>query len=253
MLIADLHSHILPGIDDGAKDITMARALLARQYNDGVSRVAFTPHFRCEDQTLEEFLQKREEAFELLMQEKTKEMVALEYRMGAEVYFSPTVAALDFEKLCLQDTPYLLVELPVTHFPAWVKDVFYQLQLKGIVPILAHVERYPYIMKNPHLLYELVAAGALAQINASSLLHNKKRKKIIRKMINWNLVHVIASDAHSLEKRPPQMKKGIEELSGMVRAERVSTLLCNAVKIFSKEDFTPEEPHEPKRLLNYWV
>ena len=93
----------------------------------------------------------------------------------------------------------------------------YAVQQQGYTPILAHVERYPYVTEDPTLLYRWVAAGALAQVNAAGLIRGGHTAKLLHKYLHWNLVHLLATDAHHPERRPVNLRAGYEALSGKNR------------------------------------
>lgn len=171
--MTDLHCHILPGIDDGAKDTAVSLELLRREYEDGVRNIAFTSHFNSERTTVEAFTAKRQAAFEQLTAALEGQPMQFDFKLGAEVFFSPGLCELDTRALCMGDTAYLLLEFPTTHKPHFIRQTLYQLQQQGIVPLIAHIERYPYVLEDPTLLYDWVAAGAYAQINAGALLEPK--------------------------------------------------------------------------------
>ena len=202
--MTDLHCHILPGMDDGAKDTAVSLELLRREYEDGVRNIAFTSHFNSERTTVEAFTAKRQAAFEQLTAALEGQPMQFDFKLGAEVFFSPGLCELDTRALCMGDTAYLLLEFPTTHKPHFIRQTLYNLQQQGIVPLIAHIERYPYVLEDPTLLYDWVAAGAYAQINAGALLEPKLCKKLC-KFIQWGLVHVISTDTHSPDKRPPRM------------------------------------------------
>ena len=183
--MTDLHCHILPGIDDGAKDTTVSLELLRREYEDGVRNIAFTSHFNSERTTVEAFTAKRQAAFEQLTAALEGQPMQFDFKLGAEVFFSPGLCELDTRALCMGDTAYLLLEFPTTHKPHFIRQTLYNLQQQGIVPLIAHIERYPYVLEDPTLLYDWVAAGAYAQINAGALLEPKLCKKLC-KFIQWD-------------------------------------------------------------------
>ena len=178
--MTDLHCHILPGIDDGAKDTAVSLELLRREYEDGVRNIAFTSHFNSERTTVEAFTAKRQAAFEQLTAALEGQPMQFDFKLGAEVFFSPGLCELDTRALCMGDTAYLLLEFPTTHKPHFIRQTLYQLQQQGIVPLIAHIERYPYVLEDPTLLYDWVAAGAYAQINAGALLEPKLCKKTVQ-------------------------------------------------------------------------
>ena len=175
--MTDLHCHILPGIDDGAKDVSVSLELLHKEYEDGVRNIAFTSHFNSERTTVEAFLEKRAAAYARLTEALKEEPMDFRFKLGSEVYFSPKLCELDAKALCMGDTAYMLIEFPTTHKPHFIKQTLYALQEQGILPLIAHIERYPYVLDDPTLLYEWVAAGAYAQINAGALLQDAKLRK----------------------------------------------------------------------------
>ncbi len=120
------------------------------------------------------------------------------------------------------DTAYMLIEFPTTHKPHFIKQTLYALQEQGILPLIAHIERYPYVLDDPTLLYEWVAAGAYAQINAGALLQDAKLRKKLCKFISWGLVHVLSTDTPP-DKRPPRMAEGIQMLQKTLWALRSPT------------------------------
>lgn len=207
--MTDLHSHILPGIDDGAKDEVVSAALLQAQLSSGVTQIACTPHFYSERQSIEEFCEKRDAAKQRLFTHCATELEEITIKVGAEVLFSPSLLDLDLAPLCMENTNTMLIELPTSYYPLWTSDILYRLGGLGVVPLVAHVERYPYVMENPNLLLEWTSAGAYIQVNATSLVQHKKRRELILKMIRHRLVHVIATDTHSPTKRPPLMEKAM--------------------------------------------
>lgn len=161
--MTDLHCHILPNIDDGAKDVSISLRLLEKEYADGVRNIAFTSHFNSEWTTPDAFLQKRAAAYETLTAALPTGPEAMQFRfkLGCEVYFSPKLCELDAKALCIGDTSYMLVEFPTTHKPHFIRQTFALLQEQGVLPLIAHIERYPYVLEDPTLLYNWVAAGGL--------------------------------------------------------------------------------------------
>ena len=198
--MTDLHCHILPGIDDGAKDVSVSLELLHKEYEDGVRNIAFTSHFNSERTTVEAFLEKRAAAYARLTEALKEEPMDFRFKLGSEVYFSPKLCELDAKALCMGDTAYMLIEFPTTHKPHFIKQTLYALQEQGILPLIAHIERYPYVLDDPTLLYEWVAAGAYAQINAGALLQDAKLRKKLCKFISccrrlWALRSLTGSSA----------------------------------------------------------
>lgn len=230
--MTDLHCHILPNIDDGAKDVSISLRLLEKEYADGVRNIAFTSHFNSEWTTPDAFLQKRAAAYETLTAALPTGPEAMQFRfkLGCEVYFSPKLCELDAKALCIGDTSYMLVEFPTTHKPHFIRQTFALLQEQGVLPLIAHIERYPYVLEDPTLLYNWVAAGAYVQINAGALLDSPKLRRTLCKFISWQLVHVISTDTHSLDKRPPRMAEAAAVLEKELGRETASKLPSIIIK-----------------------
>ena len=134
--MTDLHCHILPGMDDGAKDTAVSLELLHREYEDGVRNIAFTSHFNSERTTVDAFTAKRQAAFEQLTAALEGQPMQFDFKLGAEVFFSPGLCELDTRALCMGDTAYLLLEFPTTHKPHFIRQTLYNLQQRGIVPLV---------------------------------------------------------------------------------------------------------------------
>lgn len=250
--MVDLHSHILPGVDDGAKTPEDSLALLREQLAGGVDRVALTPHFNAERTSVEEFVQRRAAAFELLRGAVEAAGLQVELKLGAEVFFSSNLLELDLAPLCLAGTPYLLVEFSPSFYPSWAKEIFYQLQLRGITPLVAHIERYPYMLSDPTRLYQLAAAGALLQVNAGSLLRGTSRVAMIQKLLRWNLVHFLSTDTHSLEKRPPLLPQAMQKVAGWCGEAAAQRLEQAGREIFDGAEPDLPDPKMPKKLFGRW-
>lgn len=245
--LVDLHCHILPGIDDGAKNIDIAVELLRQEQACGVTGVMFTPHFYYERDRLDAFAERREKAF--IQTKKAAESFGIACKSGAEVYFSPALPSLDLEVLAFEGTRYVLIELPMNHRPSGVDEVLYGMRCCGYTPIIAHVERYPYVTEDPTLLYGWISDGAMAHINAAPLARGGKMSRIVKKYIDWGLVQFICTDAHSPDHRPANLSGAYN----MLPADTASDLMEMAESVFLGEDFYVPEPQKPRRFLGRWI
>ena len=220
----DLHTHILQGMDDGAKNLEESIKLLRMEIDSGVHTVALTPHCRPNAATIKDFLKKRKAAYRLLCTEVKKQKLPVNLILGAEVVYSPELLEIDIDELCFENTKTILIELPMTLYPQLIKNVFYELLLKGYTPLIAHTERYPYFANHPELLEELVNMGAVVQINAGPFTRRLRSKKRLFNLISEEMVHVIATDTHGVEIRPPKLSaavKIIEKKLGHETAQRL--------------------------------
>lgn len=250
--MVDLHCHILPGIDDGAQTVEDSIQLLKKELADGVTKIVLTPHFNSERTTVEEFVEKRAKSFEILKAAVEKEGLSVELKLGAEVFFSSDLPNLDLDPLCFEGTSFLLVEFSPAFYPEWARQIFYQLQLQGIDPILAHVERYPYMINEPTRLYDLAHAGVLLQVNASSLLKGTHRPAAIKKLLKWELCHLLSTDTHSMDKRPPRMAEAVRCIENWFGEEKSKRLVQNGNDVFEGVEPDLPETKRPKMLFNHW-
>lgn len=246
--MTDLHTHILPGMDDGAKELASAMALLEQEALQGVRHVALTSHYHCETEPPADFLIRRERAFSALSNSIPAGMTV---KLGCEVFFSPQLVSMDVQRLCLAGTNYLLLELPLLQKPAFLREVLANLRSRGIVPLIAHVERYLYIQKDPALLVDWIGLGALIQVNAASL--SGRGGAFARKLIRWGLVHVLASDAHSIAYRPADLKTGLDIVSRTLGREKALELEGNAELIFNGRCVPQTLIHTPRKVLGFWI
>ena len=154
-------------------------------------------------------------------------------KLGAEIFYSAQLAEVDPQPLCLTGTNLLLIEFPPAYHPRGAEDVLYQLTRRGFVPLIAHVERYAFVRENPNILCDFIEAGAYTQINASSLVMHKKQQKMLLHMIQRGLIHVLATDTHSLEKRPPKYRAAMELIEKKCGKDIARTLTRNANLLFA--------------------
>lgn len=247
--LVELHCHILPGIDDGARDLDMSMSLMRREVSDGVVGVVFTPHFHYERITVEKFVELRKAAFRQVAAAVRTEGLRVAGKLGAEVYYSTALPSLDLSKLAFADTSYLLIEFPTTIQPPGIDETLFAIRAQGYTPILAHVERYPFIAEDPTLLYNWVNAGCLTQINATGLIREGHTSRWLHKLLDWNLVHLLSSDCHHPEKRPPNLREGFAHLPPAV-ARRLQK---NAIEVYLGNEFRVPDPTEPKYRFGHWV
>lgn len=196
----DIHSHILPSIDDGASDIDISLLLLEELENQGVTHLALTPHFYTQydevEERLAEFLDAREYLYARLKEEYNGDITLT---IGSEVHLSENILFIkNLKDLCYKSTNYMLIEMPYnSNFPdEQIQILSEMINKRKITPVLAHIERYSILLKNKELLVSLKKMGCIMQINTESLNKMFLRKKII-KLINEGFVTVLGSDTHS--------------------------------------------------------
>ncbi|MCX6554659.1 MAG: tyrosine protein phosphatase, partial [Candidatus Aminicenantes bacterium] len=205
----DLHGHYLPEVDDGAGSLETSLAMLRHARADGIATVVATPHACSALCTIKGFAALRASRDKWL---KTVESSGLALRVvcGAEVYFTSELLTLlkdNRDLLTINNGSYFLLEFPGEYIYAHSKDFIFKVLTEGFIPIISHAERNAEIQRSPAMLRELVKVGALCQVNAGSLrgdFGNTARRSAYE-LIQANLVHVIASDAHDLQSRKPEL------------------------------------------------
>lgn len=201
--LCDLHSHILPEVDDGCQSLEESRKVLALCAAQGVSHIAATPHYHAE-RGLDAFLQRRQAAAERL-REAMAGQECPQICLGAEVAYYPGLLQEErIDELCLGKSNYLLLEMPFSPWtPSVLRNVRSLRHVQGVIPILAHVERYA-SMQDKRVVREILDSGVLLQMNGEYILDSRTRRRAL-KMIRQGVVDVLGSDCHGFEHRPPNL------------------------------------------------
>jgi len=205
----DLHSHVLPGVDDGARSLDEACELVGLLRADGVRTIAATPHVREDYPTAAETIERGVAA---LNAELGRRGIDVEVVTGAEVALDPA-STLDFDSLVRYSYAgrgaYLLVEFPYTEWPLALHGVLHRLLGMGLTAVLAHPERNHAVQRNPQRLGELVATGALVQVTSSSVLgtFGSASRRCALELVRSGLAHLFASDAHDPVSRDVRLSR----------------------------------------------
>ena len=253
--MTDLHCHILPGMDDGAPDLETAARLLEMEALQGVHRVALTSHFDWGEDTIDAFLERRAAAFDRLRShlDQTEPEKEMELKLGCEIMFSPHLINEPVHRLCLEGTDLLLLELPVDRNPPFVQDALEYFLADGLIPVLAHVERYRYLLEDPSILARWVELGVVAHVNGASLVRDGEQAEMAMRFIKWNLVQTIATDTHSPHKRPPILRQALRKVDEQLGKQKAAWLRQNADLMFGGERPDYHKPHYPRRILGKWL
>jgi len=231
--MVDLHTHILPGVDDGAQDVRMSLQMLRLQKENGVSSVVCTPHFYGEEECAERFLKRREEGWQVLQEavaqlpeEERKALPAL--YLGAEVAWMPELVSFGkLSDLSIANTEYFLLELPMGPWNnRMIDQLYYLLGSCGMTPVIAHYDRYMHFQKQAHL-EEILDMSLPIQLSASCLL-DPAMKRDASKLIRHRQVHIIASDCHDCNDRAPNLGAAMKIVEKKFGQECVAELDDNA-------------------------
>ena len=219
--VCDMHSHVLPAMDDGSKDPAMSIQMLEAAAGQGVTKVLATPHYYPVE-SVKAFLERRNKAACELQEAMASSGKHLpQVYLAAEVAYRPGIGyEEDLKSLCIGDSEFMLLELPFTTWGAEVlRDIRNMICTKGITPVLAHLERYMHIRKNRKMLAELLQLGVLVQMNGEAVLQRSSRRLAL-KMLKNGMVHLLGSDCHNMTSRAPNLGSAVQQLQQIRGMER---------------------------------
>jgi protein-tyrosine phosphatase len=234
--LIDIHCHLLPGIDDGPNSWEESVKLAKLLSNEGVDTAIATPHWikGSEWQTDSSHVLELVNELNLKLGE---EKIALNVLPGMEIGINENLVDLtrNGKILTLGGGNHILVETPYVSIPYGIKEIIFRLKVSGIEPILAHPERCGEIQSNPKALKDIVDSGALIQVTTSSLLgyFGKRAKECAISLAKEGLVHFVASDAHSPDKRPPIIKEALTLLKNLIGEENTRAIERRGLQIIS--------------------
>lgn len=211
----DIHSHILPKMDDGSKSVEMSVEMLRSSKEQGVTTMVSTSHFYADREDPEHFLRRRRHAAEKI--ESAISDLGLQVFFGAEVLYFPGIAQSEaVRSLAIEGTSLILIEMP---FYTWSQKIFDELQnfrnSSGLQIVLAHIERYRRLQ--PRAIYEqLFEYPFYFQINAEAFSSFSTRR-LAMKLIDRNKLHFLGTDCHNITSRPPNM-----EIAGQAIEKKLS-------------------------------
>ncbi|MCM1273707.1 MAG: capsular polysaccharide biosynthesis protein [Clostridium sp.] len=209
MDVIDFHSHVLPGIDDGSRNLDTTATMLGMCHDNGVKTMIATPHFYAEHDRIEAFLERRQKAYEQVLGLGLEKSPVL--RLGAEVaYFKGISKAEKIPLLTIEDTDIMLLEMP---FYTWDKGVLHEvrelIEKRHLRLIIAHLERYIKLAGNKPMIADLLELPVIVQVNAGSLLDWKQRGALL-KLFKTGKAQLLGSDCHGVNHRPPNLWLGRE-------------------------------------------
>ncbi|USL31734.1 tyrosine protein phosphatase [Bacillus sp. PK9-021] len=246
----DLHCHILPNVDDGAPNDEMSLEMARNAVSEGIHTIVATPHHQNGRYLNEkkDIIQYVQELNDLLK----KEEIPLTILPGQEIrLYGELLDDYQEEKiLTLNDTgKYLFIEFPSSQVPHYAERLLFDIQSKGLIPIIVHPERNSRLLEEPDLLYKFITNGALAQVTAGSVTGHfgKRIKKFSHQLIQSNLVHFVSSDAHNLEGRSFRMREALEVIESEHGQDTVYTFLENAQYVINGQTCYKEPPEVIKK------
>ena len=232
----DIHSHILPSMDDGAKDIDTSLEMLAEAKRQGCRGIIATPHYYRKE-PIGSFLQRRERSFQTLVDalEEADPFWIDRIALGAEVaYHSSLMQDRQLDCLLLGSSDYLLLEMP---FHRWtqplLRDINRLIGGRGYKIVIAHLERYDDYAESD-LIDQLLQMSVLVQMDTEELLSGWSRRRNAVQMIRSGLIDTLGSDCHNMTSRPPNMGPAIEQILRGRAASKLDRMLYNNRFVFLK-------------------
>lgn len=204
----DIHCHILPNVDDGSESLEESIEMAKIAESEGITKIVNTSHCHFD------FKYKKGNELKLELekfnQALKEENINIEVLLGNELYYTSDLIErfneLDF--FSMNNSKYILMEFSPINFPKNIEDVIYEIKIRGYIPIIAHAERYKQVQEDVNIVLDCIKEGALIQVNASSILgkNGEKVEDTSKKLLDNNMVHFVATDAHSSNRRRPLIK-----------------------------------------------
>ena len=236
----DIHSHILPYMDDGASSWDISLKMCQQAYEDGIKTIVATPHTL--NGIYDNYPKVIEEKVKTLNQKLKENNIPLQVLPGSEVHLRGDIIEKlkKQEIITLNKTNYILLEFSTTQIPLQIEEILFQIQIIGLTPILSHVERNLEFQHQPALLANLIQKGALTQLTAASLCgaFGTKIRKLSQELLANGLIYCIASDAHSNSEqgRSPTLSKAVSEASKIIGQKPAQDLVqTNPQKIIMNQ------------------
>ena len=223
----DFHTHILPNIDDGSRSIDETFNLIKEAKEAGFEGIVLTSHYI--EKYYETNVPERDVWVNAISENLRNKGMDIDVYLGNEIYMSENIMQLliDGKASTINNSCYVLFEMPLNVEPMNLYDVIYSLQEHKLIPILAHPERYTFVQKEPELITDLIEKGVLMQANYASILgyYGEKAQYIVRKFFEHNMIHFLGSDVHrqnTIYKMIPQAMEKIEEIVGANKLEELT-------------------------------
>lgn len=249
----DVHTHILPGLDDGAETLEESVRMAGIAAADGIEALVATPHA---DETFGQRQTLLDERLAGLREALAAAGLRLEVMAGCEAFVTPDLGARAAGGGLpgLNGSRYLLVEWPLLLYPTYADRALFDLRLKGLVPVLAHVERYRNVQADVNMLVGLIERGVLAQVTAGSLLgqFGSEIQRTAEIILEHDLAHVLASDAHSAAERPPVLACAAARVAQLVGAEAARALVVDVPRALVENRPLEVRPPRPYRRRLFW-
>ena len=235
----DLHNHIIPNLDDGSRSLEISLSMLQHAAGQGITDVVNTVHYqspRMDGSRVEYDLVK--DKIDKLQAELEKQDIPIKLHMGAEVFYLPNLMELkDNPLLTFGHGKYMLVEFPFEQVPNGCREMFFQLKMADVTPIIAHPERIKPIQEDLSIVRQFIRGGCVIQVDAGSLTGSlgSSSEKASLEILRQNCCHIIGSDAHDDNRRNFLLKDALEIAKEILGEKAVDLVTVNPDKILNGE------------------
>ena len=246
----DIHHHLLPGLDDGARDLDISLAMVEMAIADGITHIACTPHashsYYFDPEHNATVFAELQDAVSSRFGDQMTLGLGCDFHL---MFDNIEDAQRHPTRYTINGHNYLLAEFPDSAIAPNTAQTFYQLSLSGMTPIITHPERNPILARQPERMADWLQAGALIQVTASSLTgrFGPQAERAAHWLLDHQWVHFLATDAHNIQSRPPQLRPAfnrVAELYDLATAERLC--IANPRAAFYGEELGPQpEPAAP--------
>lgn len=241
----DIHTHILPNIDDGARSIEEAFNLIKEAKKAGFDAIVSTAHYK--EGYYETDTPEREVWVNAIYENLQAKNIDVMLYLGNEIFLSENMIKFleEGKASTINDTSYVLFEIPLDREPIELYDMIDEMRKSKIVPILAHPERCNYIQKDPEIVYDLIQKGVLMQANFGSIIgqYGRKAQFIVRKLLENDMIHLLGTDVHRENTIYPKIPQILSELDDLIGEEKVNKLTTiNPKLVLNNKRIDIEEP-----------
>ncbi|ULT56786.1 tyrosine protein phosphatase [Neobacillus drentensis] len=250
--MVDIHCHILPGVDDGAGNMSDSILMAQEAEKEGIQSIIATPHLNNHYDNRKELIVTKVQELNQALKNSGVNVTILP---GQEPrIYGDIIEDLEKDEIQpLNNSKYLFIEFPSNHVPRYTEKLLFDIQVKGLTPIIVHPERNSELIERPELLYHLVEKGALTQVTASSLCgyFGKNIKSFSNQIIEANLTHFIASDAHNITNRTFKMIEAFDLINEKYGLDYVYLFKENAELLINGKNVIKEIPAQIKKKKKF--